>query len=87
MDAKITKKKVKLGSHSKGNKKVVPKITPHPKGSYNPQFVYNVKLNCGTWEDAKVLHIKLIDKFKNIGETELTPEHYQYYMHFINFNR
>ena len=87
MEAKIAKKKVKLGSKSKNNKKNVPKIPPHPKGSYNPQYVYSVEFVQGEWEDAKILDIQLLPECRDIPEKDLAPDHYHYYVHFFNLNR
>lgn len=85
MEAKITKKQVKMGS--KKNPKKQKKKIPHPKGSFDPQFVYQVQLVSGAWKDAKVLDIKRLPQFKKVIQEELMPEHYHYYIHFFNFNR
>ena len=88
MNAKIAKKKVKLGSQTKNNKKAGPKIIPHPAGSYNPQYVYLVHSSTfEKWEDAKILEIELLKKHEGKSKLELTPEHYRYYIHYFNFNR
>lgn len=85
MEAKITKKQVKMGS--KKNPKKQKKKIPHPKGSFDPQFVYEVQLMDGKWKDAKILDIKLLPKFKAVDKSDLMPEHYHYYVHFFNLNR
>jgi hypothetical protein len=87
MEAKIAKKKVKLGSKSKNSKKNTPKLPPHPKGSYNPQYVYSVQLPGEIWEDAKILDIQLLPECLEVAEKDLAPEHYHYYVHFFNLNR
>lgn len=87
MEAKIAKKKVKLGSKSKNSKKNTPKLPPHPRGSYNPQYVYSVQLENQTWEDAKILDIQRLPNCRDVAEKDLTPEHYEYYVHFFNLNR
>lgn len=87
IEAKIAKKKVKLGSKSKNNKKNTPKLPPHPKGSYNPQYVYSVCLNNGEWQDAKILDIQLLPECRQMPEKDLAPEHYNYYIHYFSLNR
>ena len=87
MQAKIAKKKVKLGSKSKSKKKAAPKLPPHPKGSYNPQYVYSVQLRSGEWEDAKILDIQLLPESRQVQTKDLVPENYHYYVHYFNLNR
>lgn len=91
MNAKISKKKVKMydgpSSKAKNSKKKIEK----PKGSFDPEFIYKITRKDESKEDGKILKAFILDKFIHLKEKdeqdELSPEHYQYYIHYYNLDR
>lgn len=76
--SKIAKKHVKFASKN-GNKPK--KESAAPEGSYDPDYIYKVRIRNGEWKFARIIEAKLLEDVNS--NTPKSVDSYKYYVHYL----